>query len=268
MIQVRLWNDCYNNCAFCSLKGKTKKATGLEDKRARIKKLLELDENKVGIIGGEFFEGQLRGVENEWLYMIKNLSADKLFITANLINEQYLLEETVSARPDILFCTSYDTVGRFKNNSQKEKWLSRVNRLPNVFCTIIPTQDIISDPFISKIRCGINLCEPHLGTEWYKQVEKAHYHEHLIRDNELFNLPKRKELLNWVSRHKSVLDLMKNYEATHFATILGFDEKNNFCYEAYNRFKDNNFTAECGHQYFSRCYADSDRCLCCDLEEI
>lgn len=268
MIQVRLWNDCYNNCTFCSLKDKTHKWTSIEDKKARINKLLKLEEDKIGLIGGEFFEGQLRGVEKEWFNMIRNIRCDKLFITANLINQQYLLEETLLARPDILFCTSYDTVGRFKNEIQKINWLNRVNSLPNVFCTIIPTQDMIEDPFIDKIKCGINLCEPYLGIEWYKQIDKAHYHENLIRDNELFNLPKRKDLLAWISKHKNVLNLMKNYEATHFDTILGFDEHNNFCYESYNRFKDNNFIAECGHPYFSRCYADSDKCLCCDLEEI
>ena len=268
MIQVRLWNDCFNNCAFCSLKDKTHKWTSTEDKKARLNKLLELKEDKIGIIGGEFFEGQLRGVEKEWLNMIRNLRCDKLFITANLINCQYLLEETVRARPDILLCTSYDTVGRFKNDIQKKMWLDRVNSLPNVFCTIIPTQDMLGDPFIENIQCGINLCEPHLGIEWYKNIDKAHYHENLIRDNELFNLPRRKDLLKWIAKHKNILALMKNYEYTHFDNILGFNENNNFCYEAYNRFKDKNYVAECGHQYFSRCYADSDRCLACDLEEL
>ena len=268
MIQIRLWNDCFNNCPFCSLRDKTHKWTSTEDKKVRINKLLELEEDKIGLIGGEFFEGQLRGVEKEWLNMIRNLCCDKLFITANLINRQYLLEETVRARPDILLCTSYDTVGRFKNDIQKMMWLDRVNSLPNVFCTIIPTQDMIEDLFINNIKCGINLCEPHLGIEWYKQIDKAHYHENLIRDNELFNLPRRKDLLKWIAKHKNILALMKNYEYTHFDNILGFDENNNFCYEAYNRFKDKKYMAECGHQYFSRCYADSERCLACDLEEL
>ena len=99
MIQVRLWTDCYNNCLFCSIKNKG--ITKLEDKRERLKRLSELKESKIGIIGGEFFEGQLKGIEEDWLESIKNLNCDNLFITANLINDQYLLKETLNIRPDI-----------------------------------------------------------------------------------------------------------------------------------------------------------------------
>ena len=159
--------------------------------------------------------------------MIKNIGCSDLFITANLINEQYLLEETLKIRPGILICTSYDSVGRFKNEGQKYKWLERVSSINNIFCTIIPTQDMIKDLFIDKIKCGINLCEPHLGVDWYTSVKKDDYHSILVRENKIFNLPKRKDLFN-----------------------------------------DPNNIANCGHPYFSRCYADSDRCLECDLEEL
>ena len=104
--------------------------------------------------------------------------------------------------------------------------------------------------------------------DWLDKVDKASYHENLIRDNKIFNLPKRAELLAWLRKHPRTLELMKNYKDTHFSTILGFDDNNNFVYEVENRFNDNNFIAECGHPYFSRCYADSDRCLDCDLEEL
>ena len=266
MIQIRLWNDCSNNCSFCSLGQKN--ITKVEDKKERILKVSKLTDDKIGIIGGEFFEGQLKGCEEEWLAMIKNLSCSDLFITANLIYEPYLLKETLKIRPDILICTSYDTVGRFKNQKLKEDWLSRVNSLSNVFCTIIPTQDMINDSFIDRIKCGINLCEPHLGTEWLKNVDKKHYHDILIEENKIFNLPKRMNLLKWLLKHPHILQNMKNYKSTHFDTILNFDQNNNFIYESFERFEDNNFMADCGHPYFSRCYADSDKCLMCDLEEL
>lgn len=266
MIQIRLWNDCYNNCSFCSIKNKN--ITTIANKIARINKLNELNDNKIGLIGGEFFEGQLKNIEKEWLAAINNINCDKLFITANLINEQYLLEETLKIRPDIIICTSYDTVGRFKNNDQKEIWLKRVNSIKNIFCTIIPTQDMINDKFIDKIKCKINLCEPHLGLDWLKKVEKHYYHENLIKENNIFNLPKRKDLLKWLMNHPDTLNLIKNYKLNHFNTILTFDNNNNFVPESYNRFNDDNFIAKCGHPYFSRCYADSDKCLICDAEEI
>lgn len=267
MIQVRLWNDCYNNCTFCSL-AENKKITSINDKKARISKLIELEDDKIGIIGGEFFEGQLLGCEEEWIKMISKISCDKLIVTANLINRQYMLEETIKARPDILICTSYDTIGRFKSTEQKEQWLDRVNKLPNVFCTVIPTQELLSDTFIDKIKCGINICEPHLGIEWYKLVKKDDYHDILIRENKIFNLPKRIDFLKWIAKYPNILANAKNYKATHFNDILSFNKDNNFIYEVYDRFNDSNNIAKCGHPYFARCYADSDRCLECDLEEL
>ena len=203
MIQIRLWNDCGNNCDFCSL-GK-KDITCLQDKKERINKLTEFFDNRIGLIGGEFFEGQLYGCEEEWLTMIKNLRCKELFITANLIYKPYLLEETIKIRPDILLCTSYDSVGRFKKEKLKEDWLKRVNSMDNVFCTIIPTQNMVEDDFIDKIKCHINLCEPHLGLEWYRNVDKREYHKHLIEDNKIFNLPKRNDLLRWIFRHDDIL---------------------------------------------------------------
>ncbi len=268
MIQIRLWNDCHNNCSFCSLKKARFFVTPIESKKARLSNILNIQDNKIGLIGGEFFEGQLKGCEEEWLYTIKNIKCQNLFITANLINEQYLLDETLKVRPDILICTSYDTKGRFKTEAQKEVWLERVNNLSNVFCTIIPTQDMINDKFIDRIKCKINLCEPHLGINWLRNVDKEHYHEILIEENNIFNLPKRADLLAWLLKHSSVLNEMKNYKYSHFDTIIGFDLENKFVYEMYNRFRDSNFIAKCGHPHFSKCYADSDKCLCCDLEEL
>lgn len=267
MIQIRLWNDCQNNCSFCSL-GHRKKITPPKDKKQRIFKLSKIKDDRIGIIGGEFFEGQLYGCEEEWLEMIKKIRCNNLLITANLILQPYLLKETLEIRPDIMLCTSYDSVGRFKTEKQKKEWLGRVNNLPNVFCTIIPTQDIINDKFIDKIKCGINLCEPHLGTDWYNLVNKKYYHDTLLKENKIFSLPKRADLLRWIVKRPDILEMMKNYKVNHFNNIMTFDENNNLIEEVSNRFNDPNFVADCGHQYFSRCYADSDRCLICDLEEL
>lgn len=265
-MQIRVWNDCSNGCTFCSLSNK--KNTSITDKKIRLNKIAKIKDDKIGLIGGEFFEGQLKGCEEEWLSMITTLQCNSLFITANLIKEPYLLEETIESRPDILICTSYDTVGRFKFDIQKEMWLKRVKRLKNVFCTIIPTQEIINDPFIDRIPCGINLCEPHLGIKWYASVDKTNYHEELIKQNKIFNLPKRNDLLKWIYKHQSILKMMKNYKHTHFNDIYTFNDSNELIPEEINRFNDDNFVADCGHQYFSRCYADSDNCLMCDLEEM
>ena len=268
MIQIRLWEDCNNNCSFCSL-GVQKGHLLLESKISRIKKLIDVSDDTISLIGGEFFEGQLFGCENIWLKTISKLSCNRLFISANLIHQQYLLKETLAIRPDILLCTSYDTVGRFHTNSLRLNWLERVgNLIPNVFCTIIPTQDIFSDIFIDKIPCDINLCEPHLGISWLRSVDKSNYHENLVSENKIFNLPKRRDFLTWLSKRPKLVNRLLHYRECHFNDIISFDRENNFCYEEKNRFHNQDFIAPCGHPWFSRCYADSDNCLLCDLEEF
>lgn len=266
--QLRLWDECSNNCSFCSIKNKSR--ISLDDKKERIKKVLELHINpqEFGIIGGEFFEGQLIGCEKEWLKMIESIKCNKLFITANLIHNQYLLYETLEANKNIIICTSYDTVGRFKTTKDRNTWLHNVKNLPNVFCTAIITEDLINDKFINEIPCGINICEPHLGIEWYKQVDKTNYHDILVKENSIFNLPKRDHFLQWIVKHPNILNIAKAYNNNHFNNIITFDKNNNIVYEFKERFKDINTVNTCGHPYFSQCYADSNRCMLCDIEEL
>lgn len=265
-IQIRLWNECGNHCTFCSLKDKT--PISIESKKKRIQSIQSTKADTIGIIGGEFFEGQLKGCEKEWLQMIKDISCDHLMVTANLINGDYLLKETLDVRPDILICTSYDTMGRFKSDKQRIEWLNRVNSLDNVFCTVIPTEDLINDNFIDNIKCGIGICEPHLGIDWYKNIDKENYHAHLIKENRLFNLPNRKEFIDWIVKHQNIIDNSKNYFNNHFSTIITFDNNDNIVYEEQDRFNDSNNISECGHPYFSKCYNDSKMCMRCDIEEL
>ena len=136
-IQFELWPDCNNHCTFCYLNG-TQRTTSLEQKRANIldaQKVLSDYSlyniyNAVGLIGGEFFQDQLKGLDNEWNSLICYLehllrmhTIKEVWIASSLmqINEGYHLYSTLSKFDTsqynedqrVILCTSYDTIGRF-----------------------------------------------------------------------------------------------------------------------------------------------------------
>ena len=326
-IQIRPWLDCMNNCSFCSLQNRNRK-TSLEQKKIRLKKTADfvqtLDAKTIGLIGGDFFEGQLKGCETEWVGLLEALLKTKaqILITANLIHEQYFLDETINTLKNrLLLCTSYDEVGRFHTKQARANWFEQIGRLHNkevnLFCTCIPTQDFLEAQLGKPPKTGdhdetqieeqvrtegqahankqqpnpeqscqkaqpdpeeqnklpewlnINLCDPHLGVDWYIKIDKNTYHEHLIEENNLFNLPERKTAVRWMKQHPHTAMRYANYNESHSDTIYGFDENNELFKEINERLSSKDFVnPACGHPFFSQCYADSSKCMMCDAQHI
>ena len=278
-VQIRLWDDCINNCSFCSLQNRSRN-TPLESKKIRLQKSVELvktlDAKQIGLIGGEFFEGQLKGCEHEWDLLLDALlqTNAKTFITANLIHEQYYLQESIKKMGErLLLCTSYDEVGRFHTEEAKQAWFQRIDDLHQqgiyVFCTCVQTQDLFESQTELPEWLFVNLCDPHLGVDWYINVDKANYHEHLIAENQWFNLPKRRTAVKWLREHPNTTARYVAYDATHSDTIYSFDENNELIKEFEERLTaENCVNPACGHPYFCMCYADSDKCMMCDAERV
>lgn len=141
-IQFELWPDCQTRCPFCYLNG-TKRVTSLIEKKANLldaiatlnNKNIMQDYNAIGLIGGEFFQGQLRNVEADWgnlidvLYnKIKNKEIKEIWIASSLV--KMIIPDligTLARFSDIeldndqriTLCTSFDTVGRFNKFGEK-----------------------------------------------------------------------------------------------------------------------------------------------------
>ena len=89
-IMFELWTECNNLCKFCYL-GKNNRYTADKDKIKNLKKVIKLldehfkkeeDQYKaIGLIGGEFFQGQMRNPE------VKKLFFDLCKHSFALINE-------------------------------------------------------------------------------------------------------------------------------------------------------------------------------------
>ena len=138
-IQFELWPDCKTGCPFCYLNG-TRRVTTLQEKINNVKDALKTLKNTelmqaynaVGLIGGEFFQGQITGLEAHWNELITYLSIllkenriKEVWIASSLINivqgdligVLYILSQAELLEDQrITLCTSFDTMGRFNYN--------------------------------------------------------------------------------------------------------------------------------------------------------
>ena len=279
-VQIRLWKDCINNCRFCYLKAHKDRTTTLEQKKARLQESTNLVSNlnakTIGLIGGDFFEGQIRGCEEEWLTFMKalKLTGCEIYISANLIHEQYLLDETTEILGDkLLICTSYDEVGRFHTEKAKEDWLSNVKELHkkgiDVFCNCIATQDLFEENPRFPKWLGISLVDPHISHEWLLNANKDTYHQDLLDECTFFNFPKRKTAIRWFTKHPNAAKKYSDYTQNHSNLIYGFDSDGRLEIELEDRLQGAYFNdPDCHHPFYSLCYADSDKCMMCDAKRI
>lgn len=187
-IQFELWPDCHSGCKFCYLNG-TRRVTTRKEKANNIKKTITTLKNKylmkkynaVGLIGGEFFQGQLIGIENEWNTLIDQLNQmlclreiKEVWITSSLLFSNNDLNDMINTLSRfnfnelnddqrIIMCTSYDTVGRFNkdidgdnpgedNNNAEDYWFNHLKKLHEVFPKLtLHTQTILTQDTIDKL---------------------------------------------------------------------------------------------------------------------
>ena len=280
-VQVSLWSDCTNDCSFCQLPRDVRfKTTSLEHKRKRLINAAnfakECSADRIGFIGGEFFQGQLKGCESEWMRLMEALakSDSNALFTANLIGKPYYLLETLDVlNNEVTICTSFDQEGRFHSDGARTSWFNNIERLHgrgvHVVCTVIITQDFLEWDYSLPDWLEVNFNEPILSTHWYKSVDKVHYHESLIRDNQSFSLPKRRTTIEWMKKHPHIAKNYVDFGGSHPDDVYAFDADDElrelwFDYTTSVKYND----PICGHPYPARCYADSDRCMMCDAKLV
>ena len=275
MIQFRLWDDCSNNCTFCSLKYRRCFHTPqqlIERIDAFIQCLPDIEDKEVGLIGGELFMSLTPEFTDAWMRLVdavNNSEIEMLYLATNLLDDFGLLMSVISAlKKDFWICTSYDEKGRFFTEEDKKLWKKRLNVLFDtgykVHCTMIPTQELITSELDLPDGLSCDICEPIKSPEWYWAVDKEHYHDELLKCTPV-SLPKRKDMIHWFRDHPLTLAHYLLQENTHANNICEFRD-NKFEDTYTGRFEKNR--APCGHQYWSRCYADSDKCMMCDAKII
>lgn len=170
-LQFELWKDCNNKCAFCF---NDNSSTSCISKCNRIDFVLEelnkkeyTNIERIGLIGGEFFDGQLESTEllNKFILLIKTIlnrkNVKQLLITTSLLFLDYsqfkYVLDSIDDTSKVLICTSWDTKYRFNKPWSKLLWEKNLfwlkKHYPNisVHVEIIPTQwhiiDVLNNKF-------------------------------------------------------------------------------------------------------------------------
>jgi hypothetical protein len=225
VVQFEIWSECNNACPFCYLR-KQMKVLNNEQKISRIQTIIDYvsnDENMkehdgVGIIGGELFQGQLSDpkVKAKWIELMsiinKREEDDKInnFWVASALLREDLTDcfDTIDCFTDkskVLLCTSYDTVGRFINEEQRQLWFKNIGiireKYPDIklhsqiVCTQHFIEEVLSEKFpIEEIRqkykMRIDLSDPWVG---YYYKTKQEFEE---KNPNFF--PKRKDFIKFI----------------------------------------------------------------------
>lgn len=303
-LQFELWKECNTKCTFCYL-GKLNNHTDSAKKIKNLQNAIDILSNDdiykeydtIGLIGGEFFQGQLNTKEVydkffELIFLLRNKAfcgyVKKIWLNATLaIGKQkdlYAVLDIFKEAPcEIWVLTSYDTLGRFHTKKMFDTWKYHMQNLtinyPNVKknITSIITGDFIlkylSDEFLFNeymklYNCSffIKLCA---GIE-EEFVSKKDTNEKLG-----YFFPKRVDFLKFLKKlYFENIDLYNkafNIEYRADTLICEYHNENVIVnrdketkIETYN--PDIDYIMKCGHLSIYNCYLDSSKCALCDKE--
>ena len=310
-LQFELWQDCNNCCEWCYLKDHRVLTTD-KQKIHSIKEVIKdinsdslNDFNAIGLIGGEFFQGQLKNseVKSEFLNMIKVIEnklvlneIKEFWITASLIDENQsdlidilnlLNFDELDNDQRIILCTSYDTMGRFHTKEAEQTWFKNLKEIHSRFPKIIlHTQSILTQDLIEKTIENPKLFDEILKysmldfkiPNYFRDKELAingvKDYKSLLRDN-AYKFPNK----FFIKDHKTLLKFLPIY-----IEIFGKDKLKNLInypslrshtlkifsedYILSNRWEyGEDRYQKCGHLLDGQCYLNSDRCMYCDIEK-
>ena len=284
--QLKLWENCSVCCNFCYLNDRN--IISIEERRRRLIRskdmISDLAKNyyRIGLIGGEFFTGELVGLENEWISLLSEISKyqfDQVWIATSLLQKDLSLLitslEILKYRHPIV-CTSYDPEGRFRTVDEEERWKSNKTYLLNagyeVNITVIPTKKVINGfktGSLSFLRdcTSLSLSDPQLRYKFTLGCKRdSSYNHEFTANNNIFILPTRNEFLEFLSSEPEILRNYARYEGVHSNTIIDFDRPYIQDHDRYDTSDPFYLDSRCGHPYIARWYPDSDQCAMCDAE--
>ena len=304
-LQFEVWHNCNNMCSFCYLNGSRiisspeKQIEHIEKVRSVINSEKLNNYNAIGLIGGEFFQGQLADpeVKKHWLLLMNDMAnylkigkIRECWITASLMSEDLSdLYESFDLFPKdkkILVSTSYDEDGRFKSEEHKQIWLKNIelvhNRYPNA---LVHTQIILTQSFIDRVLKDDTIIKeilkyslvdfklPGLKRKDYDQIknlDEYKYHQKILETYQDFPkgffIEHRRDFLKFVRKMVELFGkdkikwFCRNEVRSKTLYLISIGKVIEDRWDVNN--EDEN--AACGHVYDSYCYLDSDKCARCD----
>lgn len=302
-LQFELWQDCTNNCDFCYLK-EGRVASNAQQKLWALCHVYDTVKNlspeyqAVGLIGGEFFQGQLENkllkdeFKNLIMFFDSLVSSGRLkqvWVTASLMSDyltdfKYCLGDVVNKRA-FFICTSYDTKGRFKSEDQRNTWFANVKYVKSLGFTVhtqvIATQAFVNEALNSYILQRLSaysmvdfkspgplradyINKTNRTKEWYRGLVK----DSVAKFGDKFFIENRSSFLKFLLKVREVFGYEKlaafcsNEVRSNEVQLLQIGET------VGNRWDSESENAPCGHPWDSFCYLDSDACARCDAQSL
>lgn len=294
MLQYSVWSNCCNQCDFCLRReripySKEKQLNRLE----RIKKNLDyIDwENKysdgISLLGGELYYITDKDLQESFLELI-DLIIEKVLlkspnpnvrfstVTNGLYNPEFLikvLDKIVDrvgvSHIDLNF--SVDLKYRYHDDRQLPLVLDNINLVHNRYNYRVGVQMILTQNLINLYDKGFDV------VEWLEKVAPGNQ-LCLLYPHPIFT---GKKLDDFFFNRADFLRFIRWLKSKHYMEYLSFmhSTKNSAIYK-WTGLKDiisdsvteqpqltdgKEEISECGHSVLYRCYADSDKCMLCDL---
>ena len=305
-LQFYMWWDCKNICEFCFAKILKQTPTDKLHRLQIIQNAIDILDSRqdecfdiVGLIGGEFFEDQISDPEvnkkfmeliNKCIDVVSDNRANMVYIMTHLIYQdtKYLDQvlDIFKARnmlDKVMICTSFDPWGRFHTEERKAIWYNNVEKLleQNI---LVHAEIILSGFFLDALFSGevdlqyfkdkgviLDFLNPqglykedatqadnkeatiqHLTKGWLPTREAFIKFLFFLRDfnpiqlERLFSLEIRSQELYMLSN-----DIICTRDSKTYNENIGYDN-----------------IMDCGHSNKFAFYADSDKCMICDIENF
>ena len=301
-VQYGVWANCPNKCDFCLLRQKEfytveQQLFWLDQIENNIKQLDWANEFSGGIslLGGELYYVKNEKVKAKFLHLIDviieyilKVSKDPVCrystVTNGLYEPSFLfqvidkIKDSVGMeKVDVNF--SYDFKYRFKNEAAERLCASNIRAFRDRYNYKVGIQMILTQHVIDKWKAGE--FEPNKWIEQnFKDCQLAFLYPHKVRTGKV--LPdfrfKRLDLLEFTrylknecpSIYMSFIHSTRNSERFKYTGLVNRQTKHGRLKisEQPKLADGKEVKTECGHSKLYRCYADSDKCVLCDLEAI
>ncbi len=279
--QIRPWKDCDRGCDFCYLRNEKNKTTLVDKKKALMKMSMMIKSemggyDTIGIIGGELFCWD--GLDTEWNCVAEALSssnATTIYIASHLFGDITPILNFINKikGKDIQICTSYDSVGRIRNDIEMLKWMKNLERIHTagykIVCSCTMTESFVTDPIEFPSWIDLTIQPIFITEDWLQTITENYIngeeYNKLLNDmkDDTIDLANRKDVLKWFIKHPQSAKkygVYDNKHATHFWDYIdGQYIRSDFICDR---------RTDCGHPYIARCYKNDSHCSMCDAKKV
>ena len=294
VLQYSVWSNCCNSCDFCLRReripySKEKQLHRLERIKANIDYIDWQDKfcDGISLLGGELYYIQDKELQESFLELIDiiiekvlkkspNPNVKYSTVTNGLYNPEFLIKvldkivgECGTKALDLNF--SVDFKYRYHEEGQLNKVIENINLIHSRYNYCIGIQMILTQNLINMWKKGVDIVKYIYDYMPGNQLCLLYPHPIFTGkklDDFFFNRNELFEFLTWLKsnhykEYQSFMLSTKN-SATYKWTGLK-DITSDSITEQPQLTDGKEEITECGHSVLYRCYADSDKCMLCDL---